>query len=170
MVRTGAVVLGAVAAALMAPGVACWAAPGASKPTAGRIAMECRAEIVQREPLTVHVTLVQPRDAPRSTWVPRVLLPVGAFVAAELRDGSGAVVWKTERPKFHPKLDPAAANAYVEIEPGYSYGVMVVLAGAPLGAAEHSLTLSYANLQYRGFAGHEVGDQSCTVTVRIPAI
>jgi hypothetical protein len=131
--------------------------------------MECRAEIMQREPLTVHFSLVQPRDAPRSMWVPRVLLPVGAFVAAELRDASGAVVWNTERPKFHPKLDPASPAAYVELEPGYSYGVVLALEGARLGAAEHALTLSYTNLQYRGFAGHELGDQSCTVTVRIPA-
>jgi hypothetical protein len=171
MVRTGAVVLVVVALiALIAPGVACWAAPGASKPTSGRIAMECRAEIMQREPLTVHFSLVLPHDAPRPMWVPRVLLPLGAFVAAELRDGGGTVVWNTERPKFHPKLDPAAPAAYVEIDPGYSHGVVLVLEGVRPGSAEHSLTLSYGNLQYRGFAGHELGDQSCMVTVRIPAI
>jgi hypothetical protein len=168
MVRPGAIVF--MVAAVVAPGAACWAAPGASKSTAGRIAMECRAEIVQREPLTVHFSLLSPPGAPGPTWVPRVLLPVGAFVAAELRDGSGAIVWKTERPKFHPKLDPASAAAYVELDPGYSHGVILTLGSPPLGGGEHALTLSYGNLSYRGFAGHELGEQTCTVMVRIPAI
>lgn len=132
--------------------------------------MECRAEIVQRDPLTVHFSLVQPPGASRSTWVPRVLLPLGAFVAAELRDASGAVVWKTERPKFHPKLDPSSAAAYVELDPGYSHGVVLAFEGARLPAGEHTLTLTYANLQYRGFQGHDLGEQSCTVTFRIPAV
>jgi hypothetical protein len=155
---------------LLGPAVACWAAPSGSKPTAARSPMECRAEIVQRDPLTVHFSLVQPAGGTHSTWVPRVLLPVGAFVAAELRDASGAVVWKTERPKFHPKLDPSTAAAYVELDPGYSHGVVLALEGAQVPPGEHSLVLTYGNLQYRGFPNHDLGEQSCTVTVRIPAL
>ena len=166
----GVAVSGMVALCAMIPGVACWAAPGGSKPTAVRSIMECRAEIVQRDPLTVHFSLVQPADASRSTWVPRVLLPEGAFVAAELRDARGAVVWKTERPKFHPKLDPSAPAAYLELDPGYSHGVMLALEGARVPAGEHSLMLTYGNLQYRGFPNHDLGEQSCTVTLRIPAL
>jgi hypothetical protein len=171
MARMGAVVLGTVAlSALIAPAVACWAAPGGSKPTSVRTTMECRAEIVQRDPLTVHFSLVQLAGAVHSTWVPRVLLPVGAFVAAELRDPSGAVVWKTERPKFRPKLNPSTAAAYVEIDPGYSHGVVLALEGAQVPPGEHALVLTYGNLQYRGFPNHDLGEQSCTVTVRIPAL
>jgi hypothetical protein len=130
--------------------------------------MECRAQIVTTDPLTVHFSLLQPASAEEPLWVPRVLQPLGAFVSAELHDGAGAIVWKTERPKFQPKLAPSSPAAYVELDPGYSHGVILALEGAKIGAGQHSLTLTYQNLQYRGFAGHDLGEQTCTTTIKVP--
>lgn len=161
---------GAAVAALVAGSCACGAGPAAAAaraPNHERIAMQCRAELVERAPLTIHFSLVHPATAAEPTWVPRVLQPLGAFVVAELRDATGAVVWNTERPKFHPKLDPESREAYVELDPGYSHGVVLVLRGAELGAGAHTLHLTYRNLQYRGVAGHALGDQACAVTLPI---
>ena len=128
--------------------------------------MHCLMEIVNTHPLTLHFNLYNPPEAAAPVYVPRSLKPLGAFVQAEVRDRDDAVVHKTQPPKFAPKLDASQAMSYVAIDPGYSYGVLLEFDDLPLPPGDYRMEVSYSNLQFRGFPGHDLGDQRCQTSIR----
>jgi hypothetical protein len=129
--------------------------------------MECLAAIVTTHPLTMHISLHNPPTATSSIHVPRSLKPLGAFMHVKVSDRSGALVYETQLPKFAPKLETSHAESYVEIEPGYSYGVLLECDAPPLQHGYYRVEVSYSNLQFRGFAGHFIGDQRCYTSIII---
>ena len=77
------------------------------------------------DPLTLHWSLYNDGAAP--VYVPRLLTPLGAFVALTVRDAGGALVYQSETPKLKLKLDPRRAASYLALEGGYSYGAVFIL-------------------------------------------
>jgi hypothetical protein len=126
----------------------------------------CHAWIAGGAPLSFHFVLSSPAAAAEPLLVPRVLAPLGAFVTVEVRDRAGALVYETRPPKFTPKLAPDSREAYVSIDPGYGYGTAFVDERATLAPGEYEITIAYSNLYFRGFAGHSLGEQRCSTTVR----
>lgn len=120
--------------------------------------MHCLATITQKQPLTIYFSLYNPADAGAVLYVPRVLLPVGAFVKVEIRSGE-QVVYATRQPKFSPKLRPDKQEAYVALDPAHGHGVLLELEGVSLPRGDYMIHLQYSNLQYRGFTGQELGEQ-----------
>lgn len=131
--------------------------------------LECLVAILATDSLTLHISLHNPGTAAAPVYVPRSLKPLGAFVRVEVRDLDGAVVYATQRPKFTPKLEPLHVDSYVEVEPGYSYGVLFECTTVSLPSAEYRVDVSYSNLQYRGFPGHFIGEQVAHRSISITA-
>ena len=129
--------------------------------------MECLAAIVTTRPLALHVSLYNPSTAATGLYVPRSLKPLGAFMHVTVRDSSGTSVFETQLPKFAPKLEVSDAESYVALEPGYSYGVVLVCDRALLPPGDYHAEVSYSNLQFRGFSGHFIGDQKCHTSISI---
>lgn len=129
--------------------------------------LECLVAVLATDPLTFHISLHNPGTAAAAVYVPRSLKPLGAFVRVEVRDLDGAVMYATQPPKFTPKLDPFHVDSYVEVEPGYSYGVLLECTAVSLSSAEYRVDVSYSNLQYRGFPGHVIGEQAAHRSIRI---
>ncbi len=89
--------------------------------------MNYLVNIISAQPLTLHFSLHNPAQAGGATLVPRMLEPLGAFVSVVVRGSEGNEVCRTHPPKFTPKLKPSQASSYMELEPGYSYGVVLVV-------------------------------------------
>jgi len=126
--------------------------------------MHCVAMVMQKQPLTIYFSLVNPADASAALAVPRVLLPVGAFVKVEIRS-KDQVVFATHQPKFSPKLRPDQPEAYLALDPGHGHGVVLELEGVALSRGDYTIHLVYSNLQYRGFTGHDLGEQRGEINV-----
>jgi hypothetical protein len=126
--------------------------------------MHCVAMITQKQPLTIYFSLYNPADASAVLYVPRMLVPVGAFVKIEIKAGD-QVVHATRQPKFSPKLPPDRQEAYVALDPGHGYGVVLAPEGVSLPRGDYAIHLTYSNLQYRGFSGHEIGEQRGEIVV-----
>jgi len=126
----------------------------------------CHAWLVEGSPFSFHFALSNPASATAPLWVPRVLEPLGAFVAVQILDGAGAVVYETNPPKFTPKLDPESRDAYVALDPGYSHGTTFVDERVALAPGDYDVKLIYSNLYFRGPAEHPLGEQRCSTVVR----
>jgi len=131
------------------------------------LTMDCLAAIVTTRPLALHVSLCNPSTDTTTLHVPRSLKPLGAFMRVEVKDRNGALVYETQAPKFAPKLEVSHAGSYVAIEPGYSYGVLLECDAPPLPPGKYRAEVSYSNLQFRGFAGHFIGDQRCHASISV---
>ena len=101
-------------------------------------------------------------------WAPRSLEPLGAFLAVEIRDAAGTVIYASHRPKWTPKLRPDHSESYVQLDPDTA---MASCWSSRRSRTPGALTLevSYSNLGYRGFPGHQVGQQTCRVSVHFRA-
>ncbi|MEA2889643.1 MAG: hypothetical protein QOI05_436 [Bradyrhizobium sp.] len=106
-------------------------------------------------PLALHFSLQNGGTAP--AYVPRLLTPLGAFVSVTIRDAEGALIYQTETPKVKLKLDPSRDASYLELEAGYSYGVLFELDDATLVPGEYQLDIAYSNGQFQGTSGAPVG-------------
>jgi hypothetical protein len=126
--------------------------------------MHCLATITQKQPLTIYFSLYNPVDAGAVLHVPRMLLPLGAFVKVEIRTGD-QIVYASHQPKFSPKLRPDRQEAYIALDPGHGYGVLLELEGVSLPRGDYTIHLLYSNLQYRGFPGQELGEQRGEITI-----
>ena len=115
------------------------------------------ASVLTTEPLQVHVSLANPEGAPGSVAVPRGLGPLGAYIRLELRSTSGAVLCRTHRPKFSPKLRPGEDSAYVALEPGTSWGAVFTWEDCSQVPSAGQLSVAYANEDYQGTAALPVG-------------
>lgn len=134
---------------------------------AGPTAMEYLTAVVERQPLTIHFSLLNPTGAPAAIWVPRMLEPLGAFVTVTVRDGMGAVVCQTHRPKFTPKLKPSADDAYLELVPGQSHGALLTVDDCALAPGAYRVTVGYTNLDYRGTTARPIGALSYETTLAL---
>lgn len=125
----------------------------------------CQLVVASEEPMTLAVALAIPASATSSVRVPRVLLPLGAFVRVQIVDAHGATVYETNQPKFTPKLSPDSPEAYVAVAPGSAHGERFVLDGAVLPAGDYEIRATYSNLYFQGPKGNPIGEQRCTATL-----
>jgi hypothetical protein len=86
-----------------------------------------------------------------------VLAPLGLFVSIEVLDRDEQVLYESSRPRVKWKLDPADAESYQTLQPGYSFGVVLVVDGVDLRSGEYRLRLAYSNKPYLGTADRPVG-------------
>ena len=127
------------------------------------------AQVVGTSPLAVHVALLNPPEAAGPASVPRVLRPAGAFVTAEVRTAEGASAWTSPEVRVGGlKLDPATDAAYVELQPGYAWGALLELDGAP-EAPGGTLALRYASAPYDGPRGESAYRLETTVPLPAPS-
>src|SRR6478735_7262965 len=68
--------------------------------------LELRATVLPGEPLSLHVSLVNPVGPAGPRLVPRLLTPVGLWIAVTVLDRDGSTVWESTRPKAALKLHP----------------------------------------------------------------
>jgi hypothetical protein len=125
----------------------------------------CQAWVGDGSPFTLSFVLRNPSET-GALVVPRVLHPLGAFVSLQIVDAAGAAVYESHPPKFTPKLAPDARDAYVTIDPGYSYGTTFVEERIALPAGDYEVRVAYSNLYFRGTADQPIGDQKCSTVVR----
>jgi hypothetical protein len=132
--------------------------------------LELRATVLPGEPLSLHVSLVNPVGPAGPRLVPRLLTPVGLWIAVTVLDRDGSTVWESTRPKAALKLHPMRRESYVEIGPGYSYGVDVRLAGLAAAAGGiGAVRVSYSNGVFTGPRESPVGTLEYATTVRLHA-
>lgn len=129
---------------------------------AGASGPELLVHLVRSAPLHLQVSLHQPSRADRSAWVPRLLEPLGAFLAVRVRSTSGSLVYETSVPKFKPKLRPDRDASYLALEPGYTYGIVVELDLPDVTPGRYRVQVQYTNLMYRGTADRPVGTLGLT--------
>jgi hypothetical protein len=127
--------------------------------------MNYLVHIIAAQPLTIHFSLHNPEQADGATLVPRMLEPLGAFVSVVVRGPGGDEVCRTHPPKFTPKLKPSQESSYVEIEPGYSHGVVLVVEDCELSPGHYEVDVSYSNRDYRGPDGSAIGELTHTETL-----
>jgi hypothetical protein len=120
--------------------------------------LELLVAVVATRPLTVHVSLHNPATAAGPVLVPRPLTPLGAFVTLAVVDGRGSVVWESRRPKLGLKLHPDRRESYLELDPGYSHGVVVRSDGVTLPDGPCELRVSYSNGPYTGPSEAPIGE------------
>ena len=132
--------------------------------------MNYLVNIIGAQPLTLHFSLHNPEQAGGATLVPRMLEPLGAFVSVVVRGSEGNEVCRTHPPKFTPKLKPSLASSYMELEPGYSYGVVLVVEDCALAPGNYEVEVSYTNRDYRGPDGNAIGalTHAKTLPLRVP--
>lgn len=105
----------------------------------------------------LHISLYNPVRTTKPVLVPRLLTPLGAFVKVTVLDEGGAIVWETSQPKLGLKLHPGRRESYLELEPGYSHGVVFLLEEVPVPAGPCELQVSYSNGPYTGTHDQPVG-------------
>jgi hypothetical protein len=127
--------------------------------------MRCLVAVVQARPLVLHFSLYNPPESASPAWAPLSLEPFGAFIAVEIRDAAGTVIYASHRPKWTPKLRPDCSESYVRLDPGYSHGVLLEVPVGAVSPGALTLEVSYSNLGYQGFPGHQVGQQTCQASV-----
>ena len=125
----------------------------------------CQLSVASEEPMALAVALAVPASAKSSVRVPRVLLPLGAFVCVQIVDAHGATVYETNPPKFTPKLSPESPDAYVAVPPGSAHGERFVLDGASLAPGDYEIRATYSNLYFQGPKENPIGEQRCTATL-----
>ena len=125
----------------------------------------CQLSVASDEPMALALALAVPASATSPVRVPRVLLPLGAFVRVQIVDARGETVYETNPPKFTPKLSPLSPDspdAYVTVSPGSAHGERFVLDGATLAAGEYEIRATYSNLYFQGLKASPIGEQRCT--------
>lgn len=131
--------------------------------------VELLVEVLDTDPLRLHVSLQLPDAAPEPAWVPRLLRPVGAFIRVDIRSTAGESVFATDVPKFKPKLKPSSDDSYLSLDPGYSYGTVFDLDLDEITRGAYLVEVSYTNLVYQGTEDRPVGElalsTSCEVTL-----
>ena len=122
-------------------------------------------EITGTDPLAVHFSFYNRQDEP--LYVPRLLTPLGAFVRLRITDADRRTVYETLVPKLKPKLHPADPESYHALEPGYTYGALFSLQdeAATLPAGEYHLHVTYTNLLWQGFEGHDLGEMAFDTSI-----
>jgi hypothetical protein len=143
--------------AALAVAVGCALLSTAAAPKPETRTMQYLASVTSARPLVIHFSLVNPADSPGPAYVPRLLQPLGAFVAIEITDWHKAVVYHTIKPKLRSKLDPAKDSSYVAVEPGYTYGTLLAVDEPRLTPGNYRIHLVYSNGDYRGTATAPVG-------------
>lgn len=132
--------------------------------------LELRATVLPGEPLGLQVSLVNPAGASGAQLVPRLLTPLGLWIAVTVLDRDGSTVWESTRPKAALKLHPKRRESYVEIGPGYSYGVDIRLVDVAAGVGEiGAVAVSYSNGVFTGPRKNPVGTLEYATTVRLDA-
>lgn len=119
--------------------------------------MDYLVTILDTRPLTLHVSLHNPVDATKPVLVPRLLAPLGAFVNVTVLDELSATAWESPRPKLGLKLHPDRRESYLELEPGYSHGIVFRLEGVPVPAGLCTARVSYSNGPYTGPTQQPIG-------------
>ena len=132
--------------------------------------LELRATVLPGEPVGLQVGLVNPAEAAGPRLVPRLLTPLGLWIAVTVLDRGGSTVWESSRPKAALKLHPMRRDSYVQLGPGYSYGVDVRLADMVAGVGEiGTIRVSYSNGEFTGPRKNPVGSLEYATTVQLDA-
>lgn len=116
--------------------------------------MQYFARIVESDPLTIHFSLYN--DGPEPAWIPRVLRPLGIMVQVEVRSGRGKVVYENPTVRATWKLQPGDDESYQQLEPGYTFGVVLPVDDFEPESGTYEVRLSYTNAPYRGTAARKV--------------
>ena len=116
--------------------------------------------VIRTEPLTIHFSIQNPDHVEDPVLLPRMLEPLGAFVSVVVYGPEGAEVCRTHQPKFTPKLKPSQADSYVELDPGYSYGVVFEIDDCKLPPGNYEMEVLYSNLDYQGTEERPIGELS----------
>jgi hypothetical protein len=116
-------------------------------------------------PLTIHFSLYNPPESEHVAHVPRLLVPLGVFIRLRIEDASGAIVYENPITKATFTYDPADASSYQELQPGYSYGTVIVPEDVDLAPGRYTLHLEYANRQYAGSLATPVGELAATAAL-----
>jgi len=131
--------------------------------------IELLVEVLDADPLRLHVSLQLPAAAAEPVWVPRLLRPIGAFLRVDVRTTAGDSLFATDVPKFKPKLKPSRNDSYLPLDPGYSYGTVFDLDLDEITRGAYLIEVSYTNLVYQGTEDRPVGElalsTSCEVTL-----
>lgn len=135
---------------------------------AGSADLELRASRLVRGARHLHVGLVNPAAADASRLVPRLLTPLGIWITVAVFDRSGAVIWESTRPKAGLKLHPMRRESYLELAPGYGYGVDLQLPDVPPEEAAE-IRVSYSNEPFTGPRKQPIGTLEYTTIVRLGA-
>jgi hypothetical protein len=126
--------------------------------------MDCLLAIVGHQPVAFHFSVLNPAGAGRAQLVPGTLQPIGLFVAVTITDQSGEEIYRSERPKQKPKLDPQNDASYVRLEPGYSFGTVFTIDAddLKLRSGRYRLDVVYSNDIFTGPAVNPIGSLSCS--------
>jgi hypothetical protein len=132
-------------------------------------AVDCHLAVVERRPLRVHFSLINPAGSDQPLRVPAVIAPAGAFVRIEVRDADGRLVHETERPKLKLKLDPRAVESYVTLQPGYSFGALLELDRDDLWLEPGSYLIraDYQNHEFSGPESDPIGELTCSASAEL---
>lgn len=114
--------------------------------------------IIQTSPLTLHFGFHHPAESESPVSVPRLLTPLGYFVSIVITGEKKQIVYESDRPKVKPKLHPARPESYLQLEPGYTYGVMLEVEDFQPARGVWQMTVTYSNREFQGFAEHPIGE------------
>jgi hypothetical protein len=130
--------------------------------------LELRAWLLAGDQLGIHVDLVNPTAAVEPRLVPRLMTPLGLLVGVTVLDEDGGMLWASTRPKAKLKLHPQRRESYIELAPGYSYGVEFRLPRVPADRAESvtEIRLTYTNGPFTGPRKHPIGTLDLETTIR----
>jgi hypothetical protein len=127
--------------------------------------MQYLASILQPTPLTIHFSLQN--DAPEPAWIPRVLRPLGIMVQVEVRSDRGKVVYENPAVRATWKLQPDSDDSYQQLEPGYTFGVVLPVDDFEPENGRYEVRLSYTNAPYRGTPARNVRDMRFSTTLQL---
>lgn len=122
--------------------------------------------IQQTRPLTIYFSIYNTQENREVRYVPRLLTPLGYFIRLKILNIVDQIVYESKRPKIKLKLHPSRSESYLALDPGYAYGVVLVLDELDLQKGAYLLQLEYSNIPFTGFPGHPIGELHYEATLQ----
>jgi hypothetical protein len=128
--------------------------------------MDYIVAIQQTDPLTIHFSIYNMPDNDEAIYIPRLLIPLGYFIRLKVLNVVDHVIYESKQPKIKLKLHPYKPESYLSLDPGYSYGVILILDEIKLRHGTYMLKVEYSNRRFTGFQGHPIGEICYETSVR----
>ncbi len=138
---------------------------GDTNSSTARAGVRHAVSVIGLRPLTIQFSLFNPGDSEGPAYVPLLLVPLGVFIRMRIDDASGQTVYRNPVTKATFTYHPDDAESYLELQPGYSYGTVIVPEHLDLAPGRYTLHLEYANRQYRGTPTTPVGELNAMAEV-----